>query len=86
MKPKNPNIDQLAQNVLMECNGDANYALRVLAARVLTLNDYAERLEDKSSFGFHRWLPRKPHKPLVLDSFEPLELAEERSPGLAEGR
>jgi hypothetical protein len=86
MKPKNPNIDQLAQNVLMECNGDANYALRVLAARVLTLNDYAERLEDKSSFGFHRWLPRKPHKPLVLDSIEPLDLAEEKHLGLAEGR
>jgi hypothetical protein len=86
MKPQNPNIDQLAQNVLMECNGDANYALRVLAARVLTLNDYAERLEDKSSFGFHRWLPRKPHKPLVLDSIEPLDLAEEKHLGLAEGR
>jgi hypothetical protein len=86
MKPQNPNIDQLAQNVLMECNGDANHALRVLASKVLTLNDYAERLENKSSFGFHRWPPRKPHKPMVLDSIEPLDLAEEKHLGLAEGR
>jgi hypothetical protein len=82
----NHDIERLAQNVLMEADGNEATARLILASRVLALNDYAERLEDKSSFGFHRWLPRKPHKPLVLDSFEPLELAEERSPGLAEGR
>lgn len=38
------------------------------------------------TYGGARAKPRKPGSPLVLDSFPPLELAEEKSPGLAEGR
>jgi hypothetical protein len=82
----NLDLEKLSQNALMEANGNEAYARLILAGKIRALNDYAERLEDKSSFGFHRWPPRKPHKPMVLDSIEPLDLAEEKHLGLAEGR
>lgn len=80
----NHDIERLAQNVLMEANGNEATARLILASRVLALNDYAERLENRrekeGSFGFNRWPPRKQPSPLVFDSVPPLDIGREQSP------
>jgi hypothetical protein len=80
----NPDIERLAQNVLMEADGNEATARLILASRVLALNDYAERLENRrekeGSFGFNRWPPRKQAQPLILDSVAALDVDQTQSP------